>query len=84
MNCFFLSVILALSLPVSKQDDGFNKDALYSSLDPRSLAQNLAFYNLYPSSPEATTALTRALSILELDKNPNMDNFNIPTSSIEK
>ncbi|MBS0626911.1 MAG: tetratricopeptide repeat protein [Verrucomicrobia bacterium] len=39
-------------------------NSLYHSLDPLSITQNLAFYELYPKSPEGALALKRAWSLL--------------------
>jgi regulator of sirC expression with transglutaminase-like and TPR domain len=38
--------------------------AVYSSLDPRSLSQHLAFYELYPGTPEGKRALQDAWNLL--------------------
>ena len=38
--------------------------SLYHSLDPLSIVQNLAFYELYPASPEGNLALKKAWSLL--------------------
>ena len=40
---------------------------MYSSLDPRSLSENLAFYELYPESQEGKRALKRAWGLLNQD-----------------
>lgn len=39
--------------------------ALFTSLDPLSVTQNLAFHELYPDSAEGNQALARALGLLE-------------------
>lgn len=42
---------------------------LYGSLDPNSIAQHLAFYELYPTSPEGQQALRQGWALLRGDKN---------------
>ncbi len=39
-------------------------EALYNSLDPTSISENLAFYELYPQTPSGKKALTRAWNLL--------------------
>jgi tetratricopeptide (TPR) repeat protein len=39
--------------------------ALYNSLDPKSVAEALAFYELYPETEEGKNALARAVSLLQ-------------------
>lgn len=43
-------------------------NALYCSLDPLSVSQNFAFYELYPHSNEGKQALKRAWSLLKQNK----------------
>jgi len=56
---FFLFIcirVMAFSTP--------HLDSLYHSLDPLSITQNLAFYELYPTSQEGSLALQRAWRLL--------------------
>lgn len=43
-----------------------NLKSLYSSLDPYSLTQQMAFYELYPDSPEGKKAIERAWKLLRV------------------
>ncbi len=42
--------------------------SLYNSLDPQSIAQHFAFYELYPESPEGKLALRKAWKLLSQGK----------------
>ncbi|MCH9609447.1 MAG: hypothetical protein S4CHLAM45_09670 [Chlamydiales bacterium] len=42
---------------------------LYNTLDPRSIAQALAFYELYPQTEEGSRALLRATELLRANQN---------------
>lgn len=57
---FFLlsSTLCLLAAPSSRLD------SLYLSLDPLSISQNLAFYELYPNTKEGNLALERAWHLL--------------------
>ncbi|MFZ0566089.1 MAG: transglutaminase family protein [Chlamydiales bacterium] len=61
MNFILLSLItLGFSFPVEVNP----LRALYNSLNPQSVAQALAFYELYPQSEEGKKALARATELL--------------------
>ncbi|NGX61527.1 MAG: hypothetical protein K940chlam9_01013 [Chlamydiae bacterium] len=45
---------------------GSERQALYNSLDPQSVAKALAFYELYPGTEEGNAALARATELLDL------------------
>lgn len=47
-----------------KANEGDNHIALYSSLDPHSVSQNFAFYELYPDTQEGKKALERGWTLL--------------------
>ena len=55
---------------------------LYNSLDPQSVAQHLAFYDLYPESPEGHQALQTAWGLLaqSAPQSPTMNPIEIPFS----
>jgi regulator of sirC expression with transglutaminase-like and TPR domain len=55
---------------------------LYRSLDPQSIAQHLAFYHLFPKSPEGKCALNDAWQLLNLGAQETAPLSNIPESSI--
>ncbi len=60
-------------------------DTLYSSLDPTSISQNLAFYQLYPSTQPGKQALQRAWSLLagaEMSDSPSLQLPRINLQSI--
>ena len=53
--------------------------ALYNSLDPLSVAQHLAFYELYPDTQEGSVALMQALKLLSgTDSVANVDISRLP------
>lgn len=57
--------ILALLLIALRLHAGSSSlSALYSTLDPTSVAQHFAFYELYPKTPEGRTALKHAWDLL--------------------
>lgn len=47
--------------------------ALYNSLDPHSISQHLAFYELYPDDPEGKSALQRAWVLLSGNKHATIN-----------
>lgn len=62
---FLISMLFIFPLLLSG-----NLRALYSSLDPTSLAQHIAFHELYPETGEGKRALKRIFSLL---KEPSQD-----------
>lgn len=56
--------------------------ALYNSLDPRSIAQHLALYELYPDTPEGRQALNDAYELLANAKTPSSGHIALPSSLI--
>lgn len=58
MRPWLLAVILPVGLLAS------SLSALYSTLDPSSVAQHFAFYELYPETPEGRSALKHAWELL--------------------
>lgn len=62
---YFLALLL--SLPLFAQTDSLH--SLYTSLDPYSLTQQMAFYELYPDTPEGSQAIERALTLLRQGEN---------------
>lgn len=58
--------------------------SLYNSLDPKSLTQYLAFYQLYPESTEGKEALAQAWKLLKMgSKTPFLPDLLLPTIDIE-
>ncbi len=55
---YLLTLLLPLTLSASPLT------SLYSTLDPTSVAQHFAFYELYPETPEGRTALKAAWELL--------------------
>lgn len=53
---------------------------LYNSLDPSSIAQHLAFYELYPQFPEGQEALLHAYRLFTGGEAAYTENLNIPAS----
>ncbi len=58
-------IFLCMLMLVSNVAMAVNLRTLYNTLDPRSVAQALAFYELYPQSPEGEQALDRAAKLLQ-------------------
>lgn len=56
--------------------------ALYHSLDPQSVMQYVAFYELYPDSKEGQNALNRAWQLLSQDQ-LNQQNTPLPTIDLQ-
>lgn len=54
--------------------------ALYNSLDPRSIAQHLAFYELYPSSYEGQLALREAYRLLAGGNQQSSNKITLPSN----
>jgi tetratricopeptide (TPR) repeat protein len=63
MYLLFLSSLLLTSTPLP---------SLYASLDPQSVAQHFAFYELYPHSKEGREALQHAWELLGGNGDPEM------------
>ncbi|MBI5346049.1 MAG: tetratricopeptide repeat protein [Chlamydiae bacterium] len=57
--------VLFLFFALTSQAPNPSLKALYNSLDPKSISQNFAFYELYPKSEEGTLALKKALELLD-------------------
>lgn len=66
LNAYLLVTSPALLAPRQSQEPQQKIQALYNSLDPLSMAQALAFYELYPSSQEGQKALERAACLLNV------------------
>lgn len=85
MNKIFLFTLLFFCTLNSQVNDILstqNKSsllALYSSLDPLSVLQNLTFYELYPESEEGKKAFKRALTLLSKNNNELTSQFSLPT-----
>ena len=61
---FTLLMILTISLSAQSKHDQDSIKTLYRSLDRYSIAQHLAFYDLYPETKEGKLALHRAWELL--------------------
>lgn len=58
--------------------------SLYSSLDPLSVSQHLAFYELYPETPEGKQSLGRAWKLLNQGKSvTHLDHLFLPKLDIQ-
>lgn len=55
---------------------------LYNSLDPKSLSQHLAFYQLYPYSSEGKLALQHTMTLLSGDQNPTENFYSLSDPSL--
>lgn len=66
---WLLTLLIVTSSTVSAQSSKIN--ALYKSLNPNSISQHLAFYELYSGTPEGKAALKRAWSLFGNDNNDN-------------
>lgn len=53
-----------LGTPLSQIEYSPSIDAIYSSLDPKSISDNLTFYKLYPNTKFGKKAYSRALKLL--------------------
>lgn len=71
MLLFALFCLIALPVWAKKTDnlETPSLNALYNSLDPRSLTQLLAFYELYPETTQGKRALERAWKLLTPEQN---------------
>lgn len=81
MQFFYLLLIFGLSLfaedvPIRK---GGSLQSLYSSLDPSSIAEHFAFYELYPDTVLGKQALRHAWELLHGGKHPEI----IPKINLE-
>jgi tetratricopeptide (TPR) repeat protein len=65
MRTYLLSLTLLITPLMSSQEPSSSHVSfLYHSLDPLSIVENLAFYELYPKSPEGDLALKKAWGLL--------------------
>ena len=66
---FSFAALFADDVPIRK---GGSLQSLYTSLDPTSVAQHFAFYELYPDTLLGKTALRHAWDLLHGGQNPEM------------
>ena len=66
---FFTAALFADDVPIRK---GGSLQSLYTSLDPTSVAQHFAFYELYPDTLLGKTALRHAWDLLHGGQYPEM------------
>lgn len=65
LNLFWnLCILLICSAPLFSEPSSRSLKTLYNSLDPASISQHLAFYELYPQSAEGGQALREAYKLL--------------------
>src|SRR5690349_16385123 len=61
-----------------------NLKSLYNSLDPQSITEHFAFYELYPESPEGNLALKKAWKLLSQGKVvSHIPSLSLPTVDIQ-
>ncbi len=65
----FLTAIFFLVTPLIASDYSEKVDVLYNSLDPASLSELFAFYNLYPETPAGEKAYQKAWGLINLHRN---------------
>ncbi len=76
---FLFSLFLALASPLFAQEVSTAKlKALYNSLDPSSVSQHLAFYNLYSESSEGQQALRDAYALLSGHSKSPQEEISLP------
>ncbi len=77
---FIFFVLLSASLFASNS----SIQSLYSTLDPHSLSQHMAFYELYPETEEGKKALTHAWRLLRQgNRSENLPQFLLPKFDIQ-
>jgi tetratricopeptide (TPR) repeat protein len=59
-----LLIVLLVCMSTQASGNEMKRKTLLSSLDPKSVSQNLAFYQLYPDTNEGQTALQRAWGLI--------------------
>ncbi len=64
-SCLFSLLAFSFALPLALSAYETSVSALYKSLDPKSIAKQLAFFELYPLTPEGKKALKRAFFLLK-------------------
>jgi tetratricopeptide (TPR) repeat protein len=64
---FFISFFL-IAIPLSANSYQEKVDVLYNSLDPTSLTELFAFYNLYPNTPAGEKAYHKAWNLINLHR----------------
>lgn len=87
ISALFQSILISLVICCSLESALFGEQAssaklraLYNSLDPSSLAQHLALYELYPQSSEGQQALQDTYRLLTGNQNGITSPISIPTS----
>lgn len=78
---FFIVIFFSWKIELySEQFSSAKLRALYNSLDPRSLAQHLAFYELYPQSTEGQQAFQDAYRLLAGNETNQIKPLALPAS----
>lgn len=78
-------VFIAFGMDQARADPPRRLRALYGSLDPTSISQHLALYQLYPNTPEGKAALQRAHQLLSprTDSLTTLPSFTLPAGAIQ-
>lgn len=83
----FIIYFGTLSASIKKEDlPALKLLTLYNSLDPSSIAQLFAFYELYPDTPYGNKALIRVWNLFNLHKNStqeSIEGFSLPKLDVQ-
>lgn len=77
---YFFLAILTFSPLIAVEPSKAKLKTLYNSLDPSSIAQHLAFYDLYKTTPEGNQALKDAYNLLSGGNPSNSVDIILPSS----
>jgi regulator of sirC expression with transglutaminase-like and TPR domain len=78
MGWFLIILLLGIFSLTAKEPSSAKIKAVYNSLNPRSLSQHLAFYELYPQTFEGKQALQEAWKMLGVEL-PSNGTSSLPT-----
>lgn len=78
---FFIFYFILFTIELIGTPSDQKIKCLYSSLDPSSISQQLAFYDLYPNHPYGNKALQDAWALLSVN-NPQFTNSTVFSSSV--
>ncbi len=76
----WLASVTSAPVIATQEPSSAKLKALYNSLDPTSISQHLAFYELYTNAPEGQQALRDAYRLLTGDASFTTDAISLPTS----
>jgi tetratricopeptide (TPR) repeat protein len=83
---FILCVNVMWASVQKEENSSLKLTTLYNSLDPSSIAQLFAFYELYPETPYGTKALTKVWELFNLhknNKNGTVEGFSLPKLDVQ-